>query len=88
MTDHFAVDDEHALYLTRQIMKNLNRQKVPQTTASFPDPPIHPLDDLYGIVGGNLKRSFDIREVILLLFVGLTSVTLLVLFKKLMLSLC
>ncbi|KDR19223.1 methylcrotonoyl-CoA carboxylase beta chain, mitochondrial [Zootermopsis nevadensis] len=64
VTDHFAVDDEHALYLTRQIMKNLNRQKVPQTTASFPDPPIHPLDDLYGIVGGNLKRSFDIREVI------------------------
>jgi 3-methylcrotonyl-CoA carboxylase beta subunit len=86
VTDHFAVDDEHALYLTRQIIKNLNRQKTPQTTASLPDPPVHPLDDLYGIVGGNLKRSFDIREVILLLFVGLTCVTLLGLLKNVELS--
>lgn len=64
MTDHFAVDDAHALYLTRQILKNLNKLKVPEMTAVSPEPPVHPLDDLYGIVGGNLKRSFDIREVI------------------------
>jgi 3-methylcrotonyl-CoA carboxylase beta subunit len=64
VTDHYAVDDEHALYLTRQIVKNINRRKVPETTSVISDPPVHPLDDLYGIVGGNLKRSFDIREVI------------------------
>jgi 3-methylcrotonyl-CoA carboxylase beta subunit len=64
VTDHYAVDDEHALYLTRQIVKNLNRCKVLETTSRLPDPPVHPLDDLYGIVGGNIKRSFDIREVI------------------------
>jgi 3-methylcrotonyl-CoA carboxylase beta subunit len=64
VTDHYAVDDEHALYLTRQIVKNLNRCKVLEKTSPLPDPPVHPLDDLYGIVGGNIKRSFDIREVI------------------------
>jgi 3-methylcrotonyl-CoA carboxylase beta subunit len=64
VTDHYAVDDEHALYLTRQIVRNLNRRKVPEMIGLLPDPPVHPLDDLYGIVGGNLKRSFDIREVI------------------------
>lgn len=64
VTDHYAVDDEHAVYLTRQILKNLNRRKVTEMTAVSPEPPIHPLDDLYGIVGGNLKRSFDIREVV------------------------
>lgn len=64
VTDHYAVDDEHALYLTRQIVKNLNRCKVLEMTSLLPDPPVHPLDDLYGIVGGNIKRSFDIREVI------------------------
>lgn len=64
VTDHYAVDDAHALYLTRQIVKNLNRCKVSEMTASSPELPVHPLDDLYGIVGGNLKRSFDIREVI------------------------
>ena len=26
--------------------------------------PIYPADDLYGIVGDNLKKSFDVREVI------------------------
>ncbi|PNF34390.1 Methylcrotonoyl-CoA carboxylase beta chain, mitochondrial [Cryptotermes secundus] len=64
VTDHYAMDDEHALYLTRQIVKNLNRCKVLETTSCSPDPPVHPLDDLYGIVGGNIKKSFDIREVI------------------------
>jgi 3-methylcrotonyl-CoA carboxylase beta subunit len=64
VTDHYAVDDEHAIYLTRQILKNLNRCKVPEMTVVSPEPPIHPLDDIYGIVGGNIKRSFDIREVI------------------------
>jgi 3-methylcrotonyl-CoA carboxylase beta subunit len=64
VTDYYAVDDEHALYLTRQIVKNFNRCKVPETTGLLSDPPVHPLDDLYGIVGGNIKRSFDMREVI------------------------
>jgi 3-methylcrotonyl-CoA carboxylase beta subunit len=58
------MDDEHALYLTRRIVENLNRCKVLETTSLSADPPVHPLDDLYGIVGGNIKRSFDIREVI------------------------
>ena len=64
VTDHYAVDDEHAIYLARQILKNLNRRKVPEMTVVSPEPPVHPLDDIYGIVGGNIKRSFDIREVI------------------------
>ena len=64
VTDHYAVDDEHAIYLARQILKNLNRRKVPEMTVVSPEPTVHPLDDIYGIVGGNIKRSFDIREVI------------------------
>jgi len=64
VTDHYAVDDEHAIYLARRILKNLNRRKVPEMTVVSPEPPVHPLDDIYGIVGGNIKRSFDIREVI------------------------
>ena len=26
--------------------------------------PLYPADDLYGIVGDNLKRTYDVREVI------------------------
>lgn len=27
VTDYYATDDEHALHLTRRIVKNLNRKK-------------------------------------------------------------
>ncbi|VDI76269.1 3-methylcrotonyl-CoA carboxylase beta subunit [Mytilus galloprovincialis] len=33
-------------------------------TIETPDEPIYPADDLYGIVGANLKKTFDVREVI------------------------
>lgn len=34
-----------------------------QVTIETPDEPIYPADDLYGIVGANLKKTFDVREV-------------------------
>lgn len=35
VTDHLAVDDEHALVLARRVIGNLNYQKRPQVTTSF-----------------------------------------------------
>ena len=32
VTDHYALDDEHALYLARRIVSNLNRTKNVQVT--------------------------------------------------------
>nr|CAD7199281.1 unnamed protein product [Timema douglasi] len=64
VTDHYAVDDNHALYLSRRVVKDLNKHKDPRVTISNVDPPLHSLHDLYGIVGGNIKRSYDVREVI------------------------
>lgn len=32
-----------------------------------PEAPLFPADELYGIVGDNLKRNFDIREVLVTL---------------------
>ncbi|XP_058806645.1 methylcrotonoyl-CoA carboxylase beta chain, mitochondrial [Phymastichus coffea] len=65
VADYFALDDTHALHLTRQIVSNLNRQrKVDVTIDCDYKIPKHAVDELYGIVGANLKRSFDVREVI------------------------
>lgn len=65
MTDHYATDDAHALYLARRIVRNLNRQKsLDVTITEDVAPPLYPADELYGIVGANLKRPFDVREVI------------------------
>ncbi|XP_011503468.1 PREDICTED: methylcrotonoyl-CoA carboxylase beta chain, mitochondrial [Ceratosolen solmsi marchali] len=65
VTDHFALDEEHALKLTRNIISHLNRERNIHTTIDRDfKPPIHAVDELYGIVGINLKRSYDVREVI------------------------
>jgi len=64
VTDYYAVDDEHALYLARQSIKNLNRVKDPQVSITAPREPLYDPEELYGIVGDNLKKVFDVREVI------------------------
>ncbi|XP_055948516.1 methylcrotonoyl-CoA carboxylase beta chain, mitochondrial-like [Argiope bruennichi] len=64
VTDYYATDDEHALHLTRRIVKNLNRRKPSQLNAMDPVEPKFSAEDLYGIVGSNLKKTFDVREVI------------------------
>merc|ERR1719242_1153205 len=64
VTDHFAVDDDHALHLARRVVKNLNYQKRPDVTVSQVQEPLYSADDLYGIVGTDLKKTFDMREVV------------------------
>ena len=56
VTDYYAVDDEHAIYLARQSIKNLNRVKDPQVSIMAPREPLYDPEELYGIVGDNLKK--------------------------------
>ncbi|XP_036620220.1 methylcrotonoyl-CoA carboxylase beta chain, mitochondrial isoform X2 [Trichosurus vulpecula] len=64
VTDHYALDDSHALYLARKVVKNLNYSKKLEVTIEPSEEPLFPLDEVYGIVGDDLKRNFDMREVI------------------------
>ena len=57
------MDDLHALHLARRAVRNLNLVKRPNVSIDLPEEPLFPADDLYGIVGENLKKTFDIREV-------------------------
>merc|ERR1719510_1946118 len=64
VTDHYPLDDEHALHLARRVISNLNYVKKPDVRLEEPEDPVYSSDDLYGIVGEDLKKTFDIREVI------------------------
>merc|ERR1719367_621708 len=64
VADHYALDDDHALHLTKRVVKNLNYQKNPDVTISDVKEPIYSADDLYGFVGDDLKKTYDVREVI------------------------
>merc|ERR1712025_637461 len=64
VTDHYAVDDAHALHLARRCVANLNYIKNPGVTAAPVEEPLYDPADLGGIVGTDLKKTFDMRQVI------------------------
>ena len=64
VTDHYAVNDEHALAICRSIVSNLNRRKYIPWDISEPEPPRYDASDLYGIIPRDNRRSYDVREVI------------------------
>lgn len=64
VTDHYAMNDEHALKLARQVVKNLNRKKEPFVTVEKPVEPLYPAEELYGVVNKDPRKPFDIREII------------------------
>jgi len=64
VTDHYATDEMHALHLARRVIRNLNYKKTLSVTVETPEDPLFPAEDLYSIVGDNLMRPYDVREVI------------------------
>jgi len=64
VADHEAMDDAHALAITRRIVKNLNRKKKMALDLRDPIPPLHPADEIYGIVPTDTRKPYDVREII------------------------
>jgi acetyl-CoA carboxylase carboxyltransferase component len=64
VTDHYALNDEHALAICRSIVSNLNRRKYIPWDIAESEPPRYDASDLYGIIPRDNRRSYDVREVI------------------------
>jgi propionyl-CoA carboxylase len=64
VADHLALNDEHALAITRSIVANLPRRRELPWELSEPEPPACEPAELYGVIPTDPRRSFDIREVI------------------------
>ena len=65
VTDHYAVSDEHALALGREIVASLSLRKpdLPWELEE-PEKPLHDPDELHGIVPEDYRIGYDVREVI------------------------
>eukprot|EP00045_Choanoeca_perplexa_P007292 m.64883 g.64883 ORF g.64883 m.64883 type:complete len:632 (-) comp14012_c0_seq1:117-2012(-) len=70
VADHFAMDDEHALSILRSCVSHLNRPKQMALETREPEEPLHDASTMYGIVGTNLKKTFEVRDVIACLVDG------------------
>jgi len=64
VADYYAENDEHALYLARTAIKQLNRRK-PETVVPIPScEPAYDTAELNGIIPTDARKPFDVREII------------------------
>lgn len=64
VSDHFAVNDEHALEIARNIIENLDRPKRFELDVHEPEEPYYDPKELYGVIPKDLRKPYDIRELI------------------------
>jgi 3-methylcrotonyl-CoA carboxylase beta subunit len=65
VADHFALDDEHAIAIGREIVRSLawRKPEPPWERAASAAPSVSP-EDLYGVLPADSRQSYDVREVI------------------------
>lgn len=65
VTDHYAENDDHALKIARNILENtcLTRERQYIEKSSFKEP-LYDIDEIYGVVNKDIRRQYDVREVI------------------------
>ncbi len=64
VADHFAQDDHHALAIARRIVGHLNRGKDVGVELREPVPPRFDPQEIYGVISADIKKPYDVREVI------------------------
>ena len=64
VADHFAVNDHHALAIARGIVGHLNRVKATELELAAPREPLHPGNELYGVINADIRKPYDVHEVI------------------------
>jgi len=64
VADHLAEDDEHALGIVREIVRNLHRDLPHQWDVATPEPPHYPPEEIYGIVPSDARIGYDVREIV------------------------
>src|SRR5690348_2689489 len=64
VADHYAQDDHHALSIARRIVAHLNVKKSIDIPLAVPRDPAFDIGELDGLVPADLKKQYDIREVI------------------------
>jgi acetyl-CoA carboxylase carboxyltransferase component len=64
VADYMAENDEHAIQLLRTIVGTFNTRKPMPADLATPEPPAYDPLELYGVVNVDVRRQYDVREVI------------------------
>jgi acetyl-CoA carboxylase carboxyltransferase component len=64
VADHLAENDDHALEIARDIVAHLGAQSRSGLELLRPEPPAYDPAEIYGILPPDLRRPYDVREVL------------------------
>src|SRR5512138_1093457 len=64
VADYMAEDDDHALHLARTIVATTNTSKTLPADMTTPEDPAYDPQEIYGIVNADVRKPYDVREVI------------------------
>ncbi len=64
VADHFAEDDYDAIAIVRNIVENLPLDKKEPETRIASEDPLYDPKELYGVIPRDLRKPYDVREVI------------------------
>jgi len=62
VADHYALNDDHALYLARRIVGHLG-EKARTALPGGPEP-LYPAEELLGLIPEDVRTPYDVREII------------------------
>jgi len=64
VADYFAEDDDHALEICRTVVSTLNTAKHLPADMAPPEDPRYDPAEIYGIVNADIRKPYDVREII------------------------
>jgi acetyl-CoA carboxylase carboxyltransferase component len=64
VTDHYALNDEDAIAITRNIVENLNHRPKQPINQDVPEEPLYDPHEIYGIINKDIRKPYDVREII------------------------
>jgi len=64
VADHYALSDQHALEIARNIVESLDPPKKFELDMAESEDPYYDPEEIYGIVPSDIRKPYDIREVI------------------------
>ena len=64
VSDHYAQNDEHSIQICRNVVENLNRTTKTEMDWKEPEEPYYDSEELYGVVSNDIRKAFDVKEII------------------------
>jgi len=64
VADHYAMNDLHALQMTRRIVSHLNQRKAVGLETREPREPLLDPSELHGVIPTDPRKPFEVREII------------------------